>query len=193
MELFSKMVMEKNLSEDKATLEALNLKYAKVLDDMEQKCSKERDTYLEHVKNKAKDQERRLLSKAHSESQKKVLIKKNALLIKLKNEIVEAIEAFAITEAYEAYFHERFERALSPHQNDDNLVVGLKARDLAYVPYEMKTIIDDGIIGGFYMIKNGKIKYDYTLNSEVDEIEEYLGCMINALFNPSQEACSETK
>lgn len=193
IELFSKMVIEKNLSEDKATLEALNLKHAKVLDDMERKCSKERDAYLEHVKTKARDQERRLLSKARSEAQKEVLIKKNELLIKFKSELIEAIKSFAVTEEYEAYFHERFKRALSAQANEDNLLVGLKARDLAYVPYEMKTVIDDEIIGGFYMIKNGKIKYDYTLNSEVDEIEEYLGCMINSLFNPSQEACSETE
>lgn len=193
IELFSKMVAERNLSEDKAILAALNLKHAKVLDDMEQKCTNQRDAYLEQVKVKAKEQERKLLSKAHSEAQKKIIIKKNELLVVLKKALMAEIELITLTEEYEHYFHSRFEEAIKPLADEDDLLIGLKARDLAYVPYEMKTYIDDKIIGGFYIIKNGKVKYDYTLNAEVDELEEYLGCMINTLFNPAQEACGEAK
>ena len=160
---------------------------------MEHKCAKQRDDYLEQVKLRAKAQERKLLSKARSEAQKKIIIKKNELLVALKKDLMAEIELITLTEEYEHYFHTHFEEAMKPLADEDDLLIGLKARDLAYIPFEMKTFIDDKIIGGFYIIKNGKVKYDYTLNSEVDDLEEYLGCMINALFNPTQEACGEAK
>ena len=73
----------------------------------------------------------------------------------------------------------------------DDLVIGLKARDFILVKDDIETIIDDKILGGFYIIKSGRIKYDYTLNSEVNRIDEFLGLMIESLYETSEEESHE--
>jgi len=187
IELFSKMVIEKNLSEDRRTLEALNRKHAKVLDDMEMRCQKQRDIYLENVEDKANDRKRRILSKAYSEVQNRLLVKKNELVKAMKLELMDALEKETSTDAYKSYFKKRLFEAMKSFEEKDGLVIGLKAKDFSLVNEDIETVIDDKVLGGFYIIKSGRVKYDYTLNSEVDRIDEFLGLMIETLYNKAEE------
>lgn len=185
------MVIEKNLSEDRRILEALNRKHAKVLDDMENKCQKQRETYLENMAEKANDRKRRILSKALSEEQNRLLVKKNELVKTLKRELLDALEKETSTDAYKLYFKRRMNEALNQFEEKDDLVIGLKAKDFTLVKDDMETTIDDKILGGFYIIKGGRVKYDYTLNSEVDRIDEFLGLMIETLYEKTEEESHE--
>ncbi len=191
IELFSRMVIEKNLSEDRRTLEALNRKHAKVLDDMESKCQRQREIYLENIEEKAKDRKRRILSKAYSEVQNRLLVKKNEMVIALKLELMDALEKETLTDAYKVYFKKRLAEAMKNFKEKDDLVIGLKARDFTLVRDDIETIIDDKILGGFYIIKGGRVKYDYTLNNEVDRIDDFLGLMIETLYETSEEESHE--
>lgn len=191
IELFSRMVIEKNLSEDRRILEALNRKHAKVLDDMENRCQKQREIYLENIEEKANDRKRRMLSKAHSEAQNRLLVKKNEMVGVMKRELMDALEKETMTEAYKRYFNRRLAEALSNFVEKDDLVIGVKARDFILVKEDIETTIDEKILGGFYIIKGGRIKYDYTLNSEVNRMDEYLGLMIETLYETSEEDSHE--
>ena len=185
------MVIEKNLSEDRRILEALNRKHAKVLDDMENRCQKQRETYLENIEDKAYDRKRRILSKALSEAQNRLLVKKNEMVGIMKLELMDALEKETMTDDYKVYFKKRFAEAVKNFVEKDDLVIGLKARDFILVKDDIETIIDDKILGGFYIIKSGRIKYDYTLNSEVNRIDEFLGLMIESLYETSEEESHE--
>jgi vacuolar-type H+-ATPase subunit E/Vma4 len=191
IELFSRMVIEKNLSEDRRILEALNRKHAKVLDDMENRCQKQRETYLENIEEKANDRKRRILSKAHSEAQNRLLVKKNEMVGVMKRELMDALEKETMTDAYKSYFNKRLTEAMKTFVEKDDLVIGLKARDFILVKDDIETTIDEKILGGFYIIKSGRIKYDYTLNSEVNRIDEFLGLMIETLYETSEEESHE--
>jgi vacuolar-type H+-ATPase subunit E/Vma4 len=191
IELFSRMVIEKNLSEDRRILEALNRKHAKVLDDMESRCQKQREAYLENIEEKANDRKRRILSKAHSEAQNRLLVKKNEMVGVMKRELMDALEKETMTEAYKSYFNKRLAEALSNFEEKDDLVIGVKARDFILVKDDIETTIDEKILGGFYIIKGGRIKYDYTLNSEVNRMDEFLGLMIETLYESSEEDSHE--
>jgi vacuolar-type H+-ATPase subunit E/Vma4 len=191
IELFSRMVIEKNLSEDRRILEALNRKHAKVLDDMESRCQKQREAYLENIEEKASDRKRRILSKAHSEAQNRLLVKKNEMVGVMKRELMDALEKETMTDAYKSYFNKRLAEALSNFVEKDDLVIGVKARDFILVKDDIETTIDEKILGGFYIIKGGRIKYDYTLNSEVNRMDEFLGLMIETLYESSEEDSHE--
>ena len=185
------MVIEKNLSEDRRILEALNRKHAKVLDDMENRCQKQREIYLENIEEKANDRKRRMLSKAHSEAQNRLLVKKNEMVGVMKRELMDALEKETMTEAYKLYFNRRLAEALSNFVEKDDLVIGVKARDFILVKEDIETTVDEKILGGFYIVKGGRIKYDYTLNSEVNRMDEYLGLMIETLYETSEEDSHE--
>lgn len=191
IELFSRMVIEKNLSEDRRILEALNRKHAKVLDDMEIRCQKQREAYLENIEEKANDRKRRILSKAHSEAQNRLLVKKNEMVGVMKRELMDALEKETMTDAYKFYFNKRLTEAMSNFVEKDDLVIGVKARDFILVKDDIETTIDEKILGGFYIIKGGRIKYDYTLNSEVNRMDEFLGLMIETLYETSEEDSHE--
>ncbi len=191
IELFSRMVIEKNLSEDRRILEALNRKHAKVLDDMENRCQKQREAYLENIEEKANDRKRRILSKAHSEAQNRLLVKKNEMVGVMKRELMDALEKETMTDAYKVYFNRRLTEAMSNFVEKDDLVIGVKARDFILVKDDIETTIDEKILGGFYIIKGGRIKYDYTLNSEVNRMDEFLGLMIETLYETSEEDSHE--
>ena len=191
IELFSRMVIEKNLSEDRRILEALNRKHAKVLDDMENRCQKQREAYLETIEDKANDRKRRILSKALSEAQNRLLVKKNDILGVMKVELMEALDKETLTDAYKVYFKKRLAEAMKSFEEKDDLVIGLKSRDFILVSDDIETTIDDKILGGFYIVKGGRIKYDYTLNSEVNRIDEFLGLMIETLYETSEEDSHE--
>lgn len=191
IDLFSKMVREKGISKDLETLKLLNKKYDKVLKETESKFEEERKIYLGEMKNKAIEDRYKLLSKTESENQKCILIKKNELFNKFKEDLISAIEDFTFTEDYKRIFLDKFNNAIADFIESDDILIGVKARDLNFIPAEMKTLIDEKIIGGFYFIKNERIKYDYTLNSELNMIDNFLGCMINDLFEQREEVENE--
>jgi len=187
------MVMEKGASEDRRVLEALNRKYAQILDDLEVKYHEQRSQYLEGVTKRALQDKNKLLSKTESEIQKKIIIKKNELFNRLMTDLKSAIMNFTESTGYAAYFKEKFEKAMQDFEGEDDVLVGVKAFDVDLLPINMRSQIDDTIIGGFYLVKNGRVKYDYTLNTELEHIMDDLGWQVNALFEDDEEIQNESE
>ena len=191
IELFSKMVKEKALSEPKRKLEELNIKHAQILDDMESGCEASRSEYLLGIQHKAMERKSKVIAKTHSEAQSRILKKKNALFLSLKESLVDEVKKAVDSEQYEAYFKEKLEVALKNFDDLEDLVIGVRLKDEKYLPEGTSAQTNDGILGGFYIIKGGSEKYDFTLDSEVDALDDYLGCMLNTLYETTGEACED--
>jgi hypothetical protein len=191
IELFSKMVKEKALSEPKRKLEELNVKHAQILDDMESGCEDSRSEHLLGIQHKALERKSKVIAKTHSEAQNRILKKKSALFLALKDSLVEEMKIATRSEHYEAYFKEKLETALKNFDGSEDLVIGVNPDDAKYLPEGTSTELSEGLLGGFYIIKGGSEKYDFTLDSEVNALDDYLGCMLNTLYETTGEACED--
>ena len=189
--MFSKLVSEKRRVEDGKVLDDLNLKYAKILDELEIKYQHQTELYLAHIEDKAMDKKNRMLSKTLSEVQNQKIVKQHELVQQLKNEVIEALMHETTQDAYADYFKQNFTEASSKIELGHDIIVGVKPSDQALVPQGFKLLLEHDLIGGFYLIINQTEKYDYTLNSEVLKLENYMGCLIQSLFNHPEEACDE--
>lgn len=187
--MFSKLVSEKRRVEDGKVLDDLNVKYAKILDELEVKYQHQTELYLAHIQDKAMDKKNRILSKTLSEVQNQKIVKQHDLVNQLKNEVIEAVLQETSKEVYVDHFKENFKEATSKIEQGHDLIVGVKPSDKALVPEGYKLMLDQDLIGGFYLIVNQTEKYDYTLNSEVLKLENYIGCLIQSLFSHTEEAC----
>jgi vacuolar-type H+-ATPase subunit E/Vma4 len=191
IELFSKMVKEKALSEPKRKLEELNVKHAQILDDMESGCEDSRSEHLLGIQHKALERKSKVIAKTHSEAQNRILKKKSALFLALKDSLVEEVKIATHSEHYEAYFKEKLETALKNFDGSEELVIGVNPNDEKYLPEGTSVELSEGLLGGFYIIKGGSEKYDFTLDSEVNALDDYLGCMLNTLYETTGEACED--
>lgn len=191
IELFSKMVKEKALSEPKRKLEELNIKHAQILDDMESGCEASRSEYLLGIQDKAMERKSKVIAKTHSEAQNRILKKKSALFLSLKESLLDEVKKAVSSEQYEAYFKDKLAVALKNFEDLEELVIGVNPNDAKYLPEGISTQTDEGLIGGFYILKGGSEKYDFTLDSEVDALDDYLGCMLNTLYETTGEACED--
>ncbi|MCD4714400.1 MAG: hypothetical protein K8R73_14050 [Clostridiales bacterium] len=191
IELFSKMVKEKALSEPKRKLEELNIKHAQILDDMESGCEASRSEYLLGIQHKALERKSKVIAKTHSEAQNRILKKKSALFVSLKESLLDEVKKAVDSELYESYFKEKLDIALKSFENFEDLVIGVRIIDEKYLPEGTSIETNEGLIGGFYILKDGSEKYDFTLDSEVDALDDYLGCMLNTLYETTGEACED--
>ena len=183
------MITDKNLSDDVKFLKELNQKRSQILDDMEVKCQRQRDAYLANIEEKAKEKKRRMISRTKSDVENQEIVKKYDILKKFKSEVMDAVAKETSTENYKLHFKDKFASALGNVVDENDLVIGIKADDSGLVPSKFNIVIDEQLLGGFYIIKGNRVKYDYSLNSEVDRIDDYLGCLINSLFDTVGEAC----
>ena len=188
IDLFSKMVREKALTEPKRVLDALNIEHAKILDEMEHSCEASRQKYLEGVYQKQSDKQKRAIAKAHSDAKSLILKKKRDLLAQLKDSLKSEIEAITESPGYKTKFPECVREAFKKIGNGDVVVVARSA-DLALLPQDIVSRVDNGIMGGFYVIKNKAEKYDFTLNSELDGLDAIMGCMMNTIYEITGEDC----
>ncbi len=191
IELFSIMVKEKALSELKRKLEELNIKHAKIIDDMESGCEKSRSEYLLGIQHKALERKSKVIARTHSDAENRILKKKSALFLSLKESLVDEAKKAVDSEQYEAYFKEKFSIAMKNFEDLEELVVGVRSNDAKYLPEGISVETDDELLGGFYIIKSGTEKYDFTLDSEVNAQDDYLGCMMNTLYETNGEACED--
>lgn len=190
IDLFSKMVREKALSEPKRVLDALNIEHAKILDEMEHSCEASRQKYLEGVYQKHSDKQKRAIAKAHSDAQSLILKKRRDLLAQLKDGLKGEVAATAETPEYNAKFSERVCEALEKIGAAHAVVVA-RSVDLPLLAHDIVSRVDDGIMGGFYVIKNEAEKYDFTLDSILDSMDAFLGCMMNMLYEITGEDCHD--
>lgn len=190
IDLFSKMVREKALSEPKRILDALNVEHAKILDEMEHSCEVSRQKYLAGVYQKHSDKQKRAIAKAQSDAQSRIVKKRHDMLAQLKDSLKAEVASTTESPEYKDRFAIRVQEALEKIGAGQTVVVA-RAADLALLAHDVVTRVDDGIMGGFYVIKNDAEKYDFTLDSELDSMDAFLGCMMNTLYEITGEDCHD--
>lgn len=213
IELFSKMVREKALTEPRQVLDALNKRHAQVLDDMEMACESDRVKHLEGVYKKHYDRQRKAIAKAHSDAQSRVLKKRSALFDTLKQGLRDEVAAFTQDDAYLPQLACRVKEALEsldfhelhePSGGDERCTVVLRPEDASRlatirtevmsgsgIPEAVSIDTDDSLLGGFYVRVGQTAKYDFTLDSALDGMDAFLGCMMNTLYEITEEGCED--
>lgn len=197
IELFSKMVREKALTEPKRVLDALNKRHAQILDDMETACEAARVTHLEGVYRKHYDKQRRAIAKAHSDAQSRVLRKRSELLESLRDGLRLEVKGLLDSPEYVVRFTRQLDEAIGSMGDADALLVVMRSGDAEKLPdwvktkVMVKTKVDDALLGGFYIIKDGVEKYDFTIDRALDEMDAFLGCMMNTLYEITGEGCDD--
>lgn len=213
IELFSKMVREKALTEPRQVLDALNKRHAQVLDDMETACESDRVKHLEGVYKKHYDRQRKAIAKAHSDAQSRVLKKRSALFDALRHGLRDEVAAFTQDDAYLPQLACRVKEALESldfhelHEStggDERCTVVMRPEDASRlaeirtevmsgsgIPEAVSIYTDDSLLGGFYVRVGQTAKYDFTLDSALDGMDVFLGCMMNTLYEITEEGCED--
>jgi len=187
LKLFEVMVREKEMSVDrkrqKDIIESNNFAIAEV----KAACFKQRKEYMEKMKKKAMADRRKLVLTAKMEVQRQVMAKKGELIEEISRKMKQRAEAFVNTEAYSAYFLQLLQKILMDFESKNDLLIGARSNDLNQITGEIPTRADDTIIGGLYVIREGKIKYDFTLDREVERMYGFLGKAVNELLQSIEE------
>lgn len=183
LELFEKMVLENELIDDRTALKELEAQNTRALETLKLDCRKQRKEYVEKMKAKASDDAVKIRMKAEAETRMLILKKREALRRQLSRELLDRLRDFAQSEAYEAYFKRVWNEALKMLAGGGSLFVGVNPRDLDRIEGNVEKTGDESVIGGFYMIQDGAVRYDFTLNRETEKVLPDLGAKLKALLD----------
>ncbi len=124
-----------------------------------------------------------MISKAKVKVQKRILEEKGKILNKFDEYLHENIKKHLDTPEYNEYIKEELKNVLKEISDEDYAEITLREKDkdlLDLSNYNVK--LSDDIIGGFYVIKNHNIKYDFTIDSKIAENSEYIGYLVKEIF-----------
>lgn len=173
------MVLEKHSSENKVKLWKLEKKYNEMMAEMEKKALEEDKKYFEKMRKKGNLESKKIISKAKVNYQNEILVSKSRMMDSFYEYIIEEIEAYIKSGNYDSWFSKNLEEARRSFSKDDKLRIVLRERDRKHIEgSEMAVEISDEVIGGFYIIVNEKVKYDYSIKGKLMEASDYMGCLI---------------
>lgn len=188
------MVFEKDVFENKSELIFLEKAHEKSMEKIEEEALRNKNKYLESMKKKGELDSKRLISKSETLVQKELLIKKLKILDEFNLFINKEIKTFISSKEYEAYFKTRYNEALVKFADDKDIKIFLREEDVKFTDnknYVVETTKD--IIGGFYLVKENKIKFDFTIDGELAEISSFIGCLIQNLVGTKVGDSNECK
>jgi len=181
------MVLENELIDDRRALKKLETQHARDLEALKLDCRKQRKEYVEKMKAKASDDAVKIRMKVEAETRMLILKKREALRQRMSHDLLDRLRTFANSKAYEDYFHRELAKALEMVTDSSSLSIGVNPRDLDRIKdcYEKKG--DESVVGGFYLIQNGAIRYDFTLNREMEKVMPILGARLKVLLDSMEE------
>lgn len=206
IELFNKMIRDKSISEASAILTSLNQKYAQIIDEMDSKLTVQRSEHLEKVEFKMIEQSQKNLAKAKTEASHQIMIKRKEILNHLKETLYDEVQKETQTEGYRKYLIQKLRAelsSLSKNTQTTQITIMANESDVELIRANFSQLdlqngrqdlqIERQLIGGFYLVINQVVLFDYSLNHEIEALEPQLGCMIRQLFETTEEACDEGK
>ena len=188
IKLFEIMVLEKKLSEEREKLKKMMKRHRSMIDEAKVEYEERRKDYLKEIREKALADQKRIILQAEVEAKRQVLAKRKELLIRIQDDFIKKMEGLTNIEAYSAYFLKTFEAAAAEFGKKEELLIGVNPKDLGYIEEGYESRTDETIIGGFYLIHEGRVKYDYTLNRETEKMRDYLGEAVRALVQSIEGA-----
>lgn len=177
------MVLDKHIEEINLKSEALRHKHAQMLAVERQNNKVENDAYFETVLKKAERDKKKILSKAYTAAQNILLVKKAKLIDELDLYLQDEIKKFISNGRYKKYFTQKFQEAMAQFPSSENMVIYLRAEDQRLInTANFQTETSENLLGGFYIIKDQKVKYDYTIDSVLAENQDFIGLLIHQLI-----------
>jgi vacuolar-type H+-ATPase subunit E/Vma4 len=187
VDLFQKMVYEKKKEEKEKEIKKLKIEYEEKLKDLDQEyISLKKDT-LEKTRKEAEKEKKQIVSKAKVRVQKRILEEKGKILDIFDEYLHENIKKYLDTSEYNDYFKEELKKVLNEINEEDYAEITLRKNDENLLDLSNYNVnFSQDIIGGFYVIKNHNIKYDFTIDSKIDENSEYIGYLVKEIFGSKE-------
>lgn len=191
LNVFSKLVFEKEQHECKRILEELNKKNNELLKKAKSEVEDKRKALIQKYTKMAQREKDRLISEAKVNRRKKILAKKNKLLQQFIKEIEENALLFTKTNEYKIYLKEKITEVLSNFNKNKIIILQLTKKDierhendiyelieeLGYIKDRVKlACVNEDIIGGFIAINEDfTFRINCTLKMQILENKHIIG------------------
>lgn len=187
IDLFQKMVYEKKKEEKEKEINEIKENYEKKLQEIEEEYEKIQYNVLDKTRKEAEKDKRQIISKAKVKVQKRILEEKGKILNKFDEYLHTNIKKYLDTPEYNDFFKEELKNVLSEIDDEDYAEITLREKDKDLLDLSKYNLnISNDIIGGFYVVKNHNIKYDFTIDSKIEENSEYIGYLVKEIFSSKE-------
>ncbi|MBK5252130.1 MAG: V-type ATP synthase subunit E [Peptostreptococcaceae bacterium] len=177
------MIAGKSVQEKKGELDMLEGKYAVISKEMGKKALKNKTQFVELMKKKAEKDSRRMIAKAKTEVRKNLLANKTKAIEAFDAYLHEEVKKFVSSKDYDSYLRDSFKKASREISPEETSRVILRAEDIALLPStSFKIETSREMMGGFYLIVDDRIKYDYSIDGGLSEIRGYIGGLIDKII-----------
>jgi vacuolar-type H+-ATPase subunit E/Vma4 len=177
------MVLDRHSNENEIKIKELEKKYSELLTNMEKLAKEKDEKHFKNMTKKGNQDAKKIVSRAKVVYQNEVLIGKTRMIDSFKDHLLEEIEGFIESGNYEAYFTKSLEEGMKNFSKEDKLKIIVREEDKKYLEDINAAIqVSDELLGGFHVIANEKIKYDYSIEGKLLESSEFIGCLIQKLI-----------
>lgn len=177
------MIAGKSVQEKEDELAALEGKFETLFKEMEEKALQKRNQTIDAMRKKGERDSRRLISRAKTEVRKTLLANKSKAVGAFDAYLRAELKKFIESDAYRTYLENTFQEALKTFPTKEKLRVILRKEDMGLLgPIDMAVESSEALMGGFYLIEEDRIKYDYSMDGALLEISGYVGSLINTLI-----------
>lgn len=184
VDLFQKMVYETKKEEKEEEINKLKNDYENKLKEIDEEYKKLKIETMDKTKKDAEKEKKQIISKAKVKVQKRILEEKGKILDKFDEYLHENIKKYLDTPEYNDYFKQELKKVLKEITDEDYAEITLREKDKDLLDLSNYNLnLSNDIIGGFYVVKNHNIKYDFTIDSKISENSEYIGYLVKEIFN----------
>ena len=188
------MVLDKHASENEIKLKELEKKYNKLLANTQESAFTKDEKHYKSMRKKGNQDSKKNISKAKVAYQNKVLVSKSRMIETFNEYLLEEIKSFINSDKYDSYFANCLESAMKNFSGEDKLRIIIRKVDKKYLDNkDMDIEISDELLGGFHIIANENIKYDYSIEGKLSDASEYIGCLILKLMTNKAGENNERK
>jgi len=183
IDLFQKMVYEKKKEEKEKEINKIKNDYENKLQEIDEEYRNLKKDTLDKTRKESEKEKKQMVSKAKVKVQKRILEEKGKILNKFDEYLHENIKKYLDTPEYNNFVKEELKNVLNEISKEDSIEITLRKKDenlLNFSKYNVK--FSEDIIGGFYVIRNNNIKYDFTIDSKISENAEYIGYLVKEIF-----------
>ncbi|MBN2286606.1 MAG: hypothetical protein JXQ26_08135 [Tissierellales bacterium] len=153
------------------------------MNHFEEESSIRINQHLEKINRKAQQDSIRLISKVKADGVKQILKRKSELMAEFHANLLAALKEIVLKEEYKEFLKNNLSMAKSRISQGDQVRIYARQEDQAFFNddhYELT--YSENIIGGFRMIVNEEISYDYTLEGRLSEMSERINSILENIM-----------
>jgi len=194
LNIFSKLILEKEQSESDTKLEEMKKNNEKIIQEHKEKIEEKARQLINNRVNKANAEKNAIISKVTSEAKNKILAKKKELLDRTIEGVKNKARQFTDTPEYEAYLINSVLEALLALKGEQGISIYLLQKDIDKFSEKLTALIiqngfnqsdiemipsNNDIIGGVVAINKAKtIRIDAAISTVIEDNEGIIGQML---------------